>query len=94
MITVAQPCSEAWEQLRGNDQIRFCQRCEKHVHNLSAMTEDQVETLFRTSTDLCIRAVVNDDGTRVTLPCAALRGPAPPRRRRSGGGSWASVLGL
>jgi hypothetical protein len=91
VITVAPPCSEAWEQLRGNDQIRFCQRCEKHVHNLSAMTEDQVEALFRTGPDLCIRAVVNDDGTRVTLPCAAPSAAPTPSLRWWGLGLGAGL---
>ena len=35
VITVAEPCTESWEGMSGDDRVRYCQGCRKHVYNLS-----------------------------------------------------------
>ena len=35
-IRVASPCSADWDEMTGNDEVRFCRHCSRHVHDLSA----------------------------------------------------------
>jgi len=63
-VEVGAPCSEEWSDMKGNDKVRFCSHCSKHVNNLSEMTRKQAMRLVRASHgDLCIRYVV-DPATR------------------------------
>jgi hypothetical protein len=40
------PCSTEWGLMKGNEQIRFCSECNKHVYNLSTLTRKQAEDLI------------------------------------------------
>lgn len=77
-LAVASPCHERWEDMQGDDKRRFCGRCEKHVHNLSAMPPDEAEALL-TESDLrvCVRFYRRSDGTVITGDC-----PVGVRRKR------------
>ena len=44
-VSVAAPCSESWNRMRGSGRARHCSVCEKVVHDLALMTESQVEVL-------------------------------------------------
>ncbi|MBI4748612.1 MAG: carboxypeptidase regulatory-like domain-containing protein [Acidobacteria bacterium] len=69
-IQVKSPCTEDWNEMVGNDEVRFCSHCSKHVHNLSAMTRREAEELvLRSSGNLCIRYIRRpEDQQIVTLP--------------------------
>jgi ankyrin repeat protein len=55
-VRVADPCTESWEQMTGNDRVRFCSHCAKDVNNISEMTRNEVARLVRRSGGrLCIR---------------------------------------
>lgn len=57
-IEVKSPCSESWDEMQGNDQVRFCSHCAKSVNNLSEMTRREAVRLIRASGgDLCIRYI-------------------------------------
>src|SRR5215472_13087466 len=43
---IANACNADWEQMTGDDQVRFCKSCEKNVYNLSAMTAEAAEALI------------------------------------------------
>lgn len=40
---IRQPCSADWDKMRGDDKHRFCDHCQKFVHNVSAMTRTERE---------------------------------------------------
>ncbi len=40
-VTIPQPCSADWDEMIGNDQVRFCEHCSLHVTNLSSMTRQE-----------------------------------------------------
>jgi hypothetical protein len=64
--------------MTGDDQVRFCGACEKHVYNLSAMTRDEAERLLvEREGRLCVRFYQREDGTVLTADC-----PVGVRRRR------------
>lgn len=55
-IRVANPCSEKWEEMTGNDRVRFCSHCAKDVNNISEMTRKEARRLVRKSDGLlCVK---------------------------------------
>jgi len=55
-LSVNSPCTAEWESMVGNEQVRFCNHCEKSVHNLSAMTRKDALRLVRdNASGLCVR---------------------------------------
>ena len=63
-LSVQAPCSQPWGSMAGDDRGRFCGHCSRHVHNLSAMSEDATLKLLAGPDDhLCIRFNVRGDGT-------------------------------
>jgi len=41
--TIRERCSVNWETMRGDDRRRFCEHCQRHVYNVSAMTHAERE---------------------------------------------------
>ena len=70
-VQVASPCSAEWNDMVGDDRVRFCNSCEKNVYNLSAMLAEDAERLLveRTGNDLCVRFYQRADGTMMTADC-------------------------
>jgi hypothetical protein len=69
-IRIASPCTAAWDEMQGDDRIRFCQQCRLNVYNLSAMTRQEAEALVRDKEGrLCARFYVRRDGTMLTDNC-------------------------
>ncbi|MGB8509868.1 MAG: carboxypeptidase-like regulatory domain-containing protein [Pyrinomonadaceae bacterium] len=96
-ISVASPCASDWDDMAGDDQVRFCGRCDKTVFNLSAMTRREAEeTIARTQGHLCARFVRLPGGMILTTGEAAYS----PRTGTGGrasqllGASFAAILGL
>jgi hypothetical protein len=78
VINVAEPCTESWEGMSGDDRVRYCQGCRKHVYNLSAMTRSDAERLVCESAgSLCVRFARSETGLVQTLE---YRAPAGNRR--------------
>jgi hypothetical protein len=81
-ISIASPCEARWEDMLGDDKVRHCTLCALNVHNLSAMTREEAESLVHSkqqepSRRLCVRFYQRTDGTILTQDCprglAALR---------------------
>lgn len=83
VIDVAEPCTEEWSRMSGDDRSRFCGTCHHDVYNLSAMTRDDAEALLsRQDGRICVRFYRRADGTVTTLDCAPARFAAVRRRAR------------
>lgn len=67
-INIEEPCHQSWEQMRGDEQRRFCDHCDKHVHNLSAMTKAQAQELLEREADLCVIYKYDDQDELVFAP--------------------------
>jgi hypothetical protein len=81
-VRVAAPCKADWEQMMGNERVRFCGECSLNVYNLSGMTRADAETLIaRTEGRLCIRFYRRFDGSIITKDCPV--GLRAIRRRMS-----------
>jgi hypothetical protein len=48
-VRVAEPCREDWSRMAGDARQRYCEACERHVHNFAAMTSREIERLIETS---------------------------------------------
>ena len=70
-VRVASPCNASWDEMLGDERVRFCMSCEKNVYNLSAMPREDAERLLqeRIGKDLCVRFYQRADGTILTEDC-------------------------
>lgn len=70
-VKVASPCNASWDEMLGDDRVRFCVSCEKNVYNLSAMPRAEAEELLadRLGGELCVRFYQRADGTILTQDC-------------------------
>jgi Carboxypeptidase regulatory-like domain len=69
-LRIASPCPVGWEQMKGNEQVRFCEQCSLNVYNFSGMTRRQAEAVVRrTEGRLCARFYRRADGTIITRDC-------------------------
>ena len=74
-VKVAIPCAARWDQMTGTKTHRFCQHCQKTVHDLSAMPLADAERLLcQSAGSLCIRYVKGIDGQVQTLDYRARTG--------------------
>jgi hypothetical protein len=68
-VNVKSPCSENWDEMTGSDEVRFCSRCAKDIHNLSAMNRAEAEKLVKQSNGkICIRIEKNANGKLISAP--------------------------
>ncbi len=69
-VTVAAPCNVGWDNMVGNERVRFCGQCSLNVYNLSAMSKSDAERLVSQAEGrLCVRYYRRADGTILTKNC-------------------------
>jgi hypothetical protein len=69
-ITISTPCPMDWSQMSGDDRMRYCTACGKHVHDFAKMTSAESDLLLRDNDwDVCGRLSRFADGTLVTADC-------------------------
>lgn len=70
VIQVASPCTAPWEEMAGDDRVRFCGQCRLNVYNLSEMTRaDATRFMQNRESRTCIRFYRRADGTVLTRDC-------------------------
>lgn len=80
-IRIASPCTASWDEMTGDERVRFCGHCAKDVYNLSGMTREESERLLRERAgNICVRLYKRHDGTVLTADCPV--GVKRKRRRR------------
>jgi hypothetical protein len=73
-VRIASPCPANWDEMIGDDRVRFCGQCTKNVYNLSALPRGEAEALFhaaesRQGEGICVRLYRRADGTVLTADC-------------------------
>jgi hypothetical protein len=70
-VAIASPCSVSWADMQGDSDTRFCEQCEKHVHNLSMMSRQEAEAVIAAAQgrEICVRLYRREDGTVLTDDC-------------------------
>jgi hypothetical protein len=83
VIQIDAPCPASWDAMRGDERVRYCEGCHKHVFNLSAMTRTEAERVVCDHAGgLCVRFARTDDGKVQTLDYR------PPAGRPRGWRFW------
>ena len=92
-LAIAAPCPTSWDQMEGDDRVRFCSHCQQAVYDVSALTlgrgqcpdhqDDRpaVPGLFRRA-----------DGTVMTRDCPVGVRRAARRRLAAVIGGWAFLF--
>jgi Carboxypeptidase regulatory-like domain len=94
-LRIASPCPTTWEQMKGDQRVRFCELCSLHVYNIAELTAREAKSLIaNTEGRICARIYRRSDGTVITKDCPV--GLRAIRRRvaRIGGAVFATVLSL
>jgi hypothetical protein len=70
LIQIATPCQVSWDDMAGDDRVRFCSHCRLNVYNLSEMPRAAAERLVQEREGrLCVRFYRRHDGTVLTRDC-------------------------
>lgn len=82
-IKIAKPCSADWNEMVGDDRLRFCGACRLNVYSLSGMSETEVENfLIESEGRVCVQLYRRNDGTLITENCLVGLAAARLRIRR------------
>jgi hypothetical protein len=88
-LTISSPCPKRWEDLVGDNRIRFCGECRLNVYNLTVMKAAEIERLVtRTSGRLCVQIYVRQDQTATLRDCRVGREGVFRRRIRTVGAAF------
>lgn len=68
-LIIPSPCSVGWDNMSGNDEVRFCKGCETNVYNLSAVSKKRGSYLVSSGKAKCARMGRLANGTVVTDEC-------------------------
>ena len=94
-VRVAAPCEESWDEMRGDERVRFCQRCSQNVYNLSALTRREAErVVLGAEGRLCVRFYRRRDGTMLTQNCPTGLAKLKRRVSRVASAAAAAAVGL
>jgi hypothetical protein len=67
-LTIANPCRESWNTMAGGDTQRFCDACNRSVHDLSALTRRQVADLLASNAGkVCGRISYDERGKQIFI---------------------------
>ena len=90
------PCDANWDEMAGNDQVRFCSHCNLSVHNLSAMTrQDALRLVIGSKGKLCARYIRRPDGEFQTMTAAGpLLHSIGRRASRIAAGAFSAALSV
>ena len=94
-MRIASPCSVGWENMSGDERVRFCKECNLHVYNISEMKSSEVQALIAdTEGRICARLYRRTDGTVLTKDCPVGLRAIRRRASRIAGAALTALLSL
>lgn len=94
-LGVASPCAAKWEEMAGDERVRFCSLCQLNVYNFKEMTRREVERLLtRKEGRVCARLYQRADGTLITRDCPRGLREVRQRTMRAASALFAALLSL
>jgi len=70
VLELAEPCSNSWDSMSGDDRVRHCSDCNLNVYSSIGLREDELFSLVSDREGrLCMRLFKRADGTVVTRDC-------------------------
>lgn len=67
-LEIVRPCSVDWHTMSGDARKRFCAGCQKHVFNLSAMTQREAEKFAEETQGRECIAYISADAGKIHTP--------------------------
>lgn len=69
-LRIASPCPANWENMKGDDRVRFCEFCNLNVYNIAELTRSEAASLVANAEGrICARLYRRNDGTVITRDC-------------------------
>src|SRR3982751_5962837 len=68
-LRIASPCPANWDQMHGDERVRFCQLCQLQVYNVSQLTSVELRALMANGGRVCGKLYQRADGTVITRDC-------------------------
>lgn len=94
-INIDSPCSADWDDMIGNEQVRFCRHCSLFVHDLSKITgKDALKLVAASKGKLCVRYQRRPDGTLLTASHAQPLTHIKRRLSRLAAGAFTATLSI
>jgi Carboxypeptidase regulatory-like domain len=94
-MRIASPCSVGWENMTGDERVRFCDQCNLHVYNISELTGAEINSLVANSEGrICARLYRRADGTVLTRDCPVGLRALRKRISRRAGAALTAILSL
>lgn len=90
-LRIASPCQASWAEMKGDDRVRFCGSCQKHVYDMRHLSRVEAEELVRSRESVCIRMTRRADGTVITSDCP-VGARDKSRRQRVAGAAFGTLL--
>ena len=79
-MSILTPCAANWDAMDGNERTRHCRSCDKNVHNLTAMSSEEIASLLDSENGgACVRVWQRADGTLGMSGCPAPAQLVPSR---------------
>ncbi len=83
-IAIKTPCQMDWYKMEGNERVRFCDLCQRHVYNLVHLSKPEIDKIWKNEPErVCARMIKDTDGRLVTKEWKAL-----PKFRRFQFSTW------
>jgi hypothetical protein len=71
-VHIERPCEASFDAMSEVASGRYCDACDKTVHDLARMTEREVRALLARGESLCVRYVTTQSGTVRTAPTSTI----------------------
>ncbi|MFA6212506.1 MAG: TonB family protein [Candidatus Obscuribacterales bacterium] len=71
-VFIETPCTADWNDMTGNESVRFCHSCKLNVYNISQFSDSEAEEIFAQNLNgnrMCTRLYRRPDGTIMTDNC-------------------------
>jgi len=94
-MIIPAPCDADWDSMLGNDRVRFCDHCNLHVANLSAITrQEAISLVARSEGRLCVRFERKANGSVLTRNAPPKLHHIARRVSRIAAGAFTATLSL
>ncbi len=94
-LKIENPCSANWDQMIGNDWVRFCEHCQLTVNDLTPLTPKRVQRLIADSKGrLCVRYRVSREGTPILKAVPQQLHQIRKRVSKLAAGAFTTVLSI
>jgi hypothetical protein len=94
-IAVASPCPMAWNDMIGNEHVRFCNQCNLNVYNISAMKKAEAESFIANAEGrICAKFYRRADGTILTKDCPVGLRAVRKKVSRAAATAFSALIGL